>query len=88
MKPYSEWKLSASEIHNACNKLTEFISAVVLASEPFKVKATLIKASSSSANVEVDGVSYWINQSYCYFGIQQQEPGAEVYVDNRYLQTI
>lgn len=86
IKDSNVWKLSAVEIVRACEGLTQFISDVVLASEPFKVKAKLIRAYHEVAKVEVDGNIRYINQRYCYFGLHQQEEGADVYVDNRYLQ--
>lgn len=86
IKDANTWKLSKLEIVKACEALTEFISAVVLASEPFKVKAKLIRAYKETAKVEVEGQVHYINQRYCYFGLHQQDEGADVYVDNRYLQ--
>jgi len=85
IKPFSEWKLKPVEIVKACEAVTEFINAVVLASEPFKVKAKLLRAYAENAKVEVEGQVRYINKRYCYFGLHQQEEGAEVYVDNRYL---
>lgn len=86
MKHLMDWKLGSSDLKRATDALAQIISDVILASEHFKVKATLIRVSSDSAKVELNGEQYWINQRYCYFGLQQQEPGAEVYIDNRYIQ--
>lgn len=85
MKQIMDWRLNSADIKKAIDAVTQFVSDVVTASEPFKVKAKLIKATTETANIELNGETYWINQRYCYFGLQQQEPGSEVYVDNRYI---
>lgn len=77
--------LSSTQLTESVSAFGNFVEQVTALSAPFKTEVEVVRSYLDGMKIKHDGQEYYINQRYCYFGVNSVEPGEKVIIDIRYI---